>query len=104
MKNREFYRRLHARGLDTKKLAAILLTSRPHLTDVLNNVPGHGFQTRQKLFLVLTPAEIKLLGWAAEYRRWRYRQKKRCSTGNIVSAGVRQMVDLVSRAPEGAFS
>lgn len=66
-----FYRSLHARGLDQTKLAAMAGTGRSHLSEVLNNKPGHGHLTRRRLFPHLKPAEVELLGWGKEYRRWR---------------------------------
>jgi hypothetical protein len=63
MKNAAFYRLLHARGLTTQRLALEIRSSRAHVTQVLNNIPGRGGQTRRKLRLLLTPAEILALDW-----------------------------------------
>lgn len=74
MKNWQFYRALKSRGLTAQKLAKQVGCGRSHLSQVLNNKPGRGGQTRRKLRPLLTPEEIQLLGWPLE----------QSSTGNIV--------------------
>lgn len=73
MKNYPLHQSLKARGLNTEKLARLIGTGRAHLTDVLNNMPGHGHFTRPKLFPHLTDEEIQLLGWQGEHQRWKER-------------------------------
>lgn len=58
------------RRLTVSRLAAALKINRPHLTDVLNNTPGHGGQTRPKVarwlvkhFPEQAPAVLGQLGW-----------------------------------------
>lgn len=63
MKNHKFYDLLHARKMNTTKLAALIQSGRAHVTDVINNRPGHGYRTRRKLVPHLTDAEIAALGW-----------------------------------------
>jgi len=63
MKNRAFYLSLHARGLRVEDLARRIHSSRSHVNQVLNNVPGRGHYTRNKLKPLLTAEEIQLLGW-----------------------------------------
>jgi hypothetical protein len=70
MTNRKFYRLLHARGLDGTFLAEMVGSNRSHVSEVLNNKPGHGGQTRRKLFLWLMPDEIEALGWKEQYEAW----------------------------------
>lgn len=78
-----FYDSLHHRGLNQAKLAALSVTNRSHLCQVLNNKPGHGHHTRRRLFPYLNAKEIALLGWTAEYEKWRANGTHR-STQNIV--------------------
>jgi hypothetical protein len=79
MKNKPFYHLLHARGLDTTMLAFFVGTSRAHLTEVLNNKPGHGGKTRRKLFPFILPEEAAALGWTDEYQAW-LKGPQPCST------------------------
>lgn len=55
-----FFARLHARGLDTVKLAAAVNLSRPTVTRVLNGSRRRG-HVWKKLLPFLTPREIELL-------------------------------------------
>ena len=70
MKNKTFYHLLHKRGMDTTRLAELVGTSRPHLTEVLNNKPGHGNTTRRKVFPWILPEEADALGWGEQHRDW----------------------------------
>lgn len=70
MHNKNFYRLLHARGITVQFLADVIDSGRAHVTEVLNNVPGHGGKTRRRLFRWLMPEEIEALGWTPEYRAW----------------------------------
>ena len=63
MKNRAFYRLLHARGLTVTRLAREIQSSRAHVNQVLNNVPGRGGHTRRKLRPLLSTPELVALGW-----------------------------------------
>jgi hypothetical protein len=91
MKNYAFYRLLHSRRdektgwrMTTARLAELSGSGRAHVTEVLNNKPGHGHFTRRRLFPHLTRSEVRLLGWMPEYDRWRASQQR--STENIVPA------------------
>lgn len=66
MKNWELHKSLHARGLNQTRLARLAHTGRSHVSEVLNNKPGHGGQTRKKLAQFLTESELALLGWDKE--------------------------------------
>jgi hypothetical protein len=76
MKNWTFYRLLHSRRdregrrMTIRILAEQIGTRGSHLCEVLNNRPGHGHQTRVKLFRVLTYEEIRALGWWEEFLQW----------------------------------
>ncbi len=62
--NWNFYREFHSRGMTLKALAAATgVRSHSHLSEVLNNKPQHGGQTRRKLVAHLTARELELLGW-----------------------------------------
>lgn len=63
MKNWRLHQAMKARGMDTKLLAILIDSSRTHVSQVLNNKPGRGGQTRRKLAEHLTPAELELAGW-----------------------------------------
>ena len=58
MKNQRFYQLLHmgrqanGEAWTTSALAASIQSGRAHVTEVLNNEPGHGHQTRRKLAAV----------------------------------------------------
>lgn len=66
VKNYNFYRALHGRGETAGSLARAIGSSRGHVTEVLQNKPGHGGQTRGKLARLLTPEELGFLGWMEE--------------------------------------
>lgn len=70
MINRTFHRLIRKRGITVQFLADAIDSGRPHVTEVLNNVPGHGGRTRRRLFLWLLPEEIAALGWTVEYEAW----------------------------------
>lgn len=55
-----FYKRLHARGLDTSKLAALVGRSRARVTEVLNGSRRRGALWK-RLAAHLEPEEIALL-------------------------------------------
>jgi len=72
MKNYEFHKKLRERGMSVTKLARLIgNTGHAHVVQVLNNMPGHGLWTRRRLFAHLTADEVRLLGWEAEFDRWR---------------------------------
>ncbi|MDR0532522.1 MAG: hypothetical protein LBH01_01050 [Verrucomicrobiales bacterium] len=62
MKNREFWRQLHARGETAETLARKIYSSRAHVTLVLNGSRSGG-PTRRKLGKILPGELVKLLGW-----------------------------------------
>lgn len=72
MKNYQFYKLLHSRRdektgrrMTTTLLAEKIGSSRSHVTEVLNNVPGHGGNsTRRKLLTLMTHDELSTLGWS----------------------------------------
>jgi transcriptional regulator with XRE-family HTH domain len=70
MKNWTFYRSLHSRRMTVAQLAAQIGSGRAHVTQVLNNKPGRGLETRTKLFRVLTYEEIRALGWWNDFLIW----------------------------------
>lgn len=81
----KFFQSLHGRGLNQTTLAQAATCGRAHLSEVLNNKPGHGHFTRPRLFPFLTVEEVRLLGWTEEYNRWRAKQAEpQRSTGNFV--------------------
>jgi transcriptional regulator with XRE-family HTH domain len=57
---------LRARGVRQEDLAVCIGSSRSHVCQVLNGVPGRGHQTRKKLAPLLTPDERELLGWTPD--------------------------------------
>ncbi len=64
MKNYEFYRSLHNRGMTLEVLAEVLKTKPGHLSMVFNGTRGRN--TRKHLVEHLTPKELELLGWDAQ--------------------------------------
>jgi len=78
MKNKQFHfrlrklRRADGRPWTVGRMAAAIGANRAHLTDVLNNTPGHGGQTRPKVLRWMEkefpPATVaaltQALGWA----------------------------------------
>lgn len=70
MRNQKFYKLLRERGMTATLLAELSGTGRSHLSEVLNNKPGHGGHTRRKIFPWILPAEAEALGWLDEYMRW----------------------------------
>jgi transcriptional regulator with XRE-family HTH domain len=61
MKNWDFYRKLHERGMTTEKLAAALQTSHSHISQVINGT--RGAHSRKHMAPLLTAEERALLGW-----------------------------------------
>ena len=61
MKNYEFYRSFHGRGMKLDALAAELGTKPSHLSMVFNG--QRGGNTRKHIAKHLTASELKLLGW-----------------------------------------
>lgn len=61
MKNYEFYRALHGRGVTLVSLAGELGTKPSHLSMVFNGVRGGN--TRKHIAKLLTPKELALLHW-----------------------------------------
>jgi hypothetical protein len=71
MKNATFYRLIHRRGVTTTTLAKAIRSHRSHVTEVLNNVPGHGgHNTRARLSQLLTAEEKQALGWTCASGYW----------------------------------
>lgn len=64
MKNKAFLHSIHARGLTVGKIAQIINSGRPHLTEVFNGNRS-GIPTRRKILEagILTEDEIAELGW-----------------------------------------
>lgn len=63
MKNAELHRLLRSRGMTVKKLSGAIGSRHSHVSQVLNNVPNRGGNTRRKLAKLLQPAELESLGW-----------------------------------------
>ena len=63
MNNVPFGIRLRLRRVTQADLAKAIGSSRAHVCQVLNGVPGRGGKTRKKLAPLLTEAECNLLGW-----------------------------------------
>lgn len=74
MKNWEFHRELHSRGLTHAKLAERAGLKRALVSKAIAGLPG-GFSVRQKIAPWLTVKERRLLSWF---------DTETCSTGNIV--------------------
>lgn len=51
------------RRITQQQLADKIFSSRSHVSQVLNNKPGRGYQTRHKLAHYLTNEELQILGW-----------------------------------------
>lgn len=71
MKNWNFYRLLHSRGMTLEKLAAELETTHSHLSLVFSGKRGRN--SRKHIVKHLTHQEIEALGWTASH------QTKLCS-------------------------
>lgn len=65
MKNWQLLRALKLRKQGIRSLAAAIGSNRCHVSQVLNNIPGRGGQTRRKLAKLMTAEELKLAGWDA---------------------------------------
>jgi transcriptional regulator with XRE-family HTH domain len=63
MKNWQFYRALHGRGVRLSDLAEALGTTHSHLSEVFNG--KRGAHTRKHIARHLTPEELTALGWTA---------------------------------------
>lgn len=61
MKNWEFYKKLHERGMTTEKLAVELQTRHSHISQVING--KRGAHSRKHLAPLLTAEEREILGW-----------------------------------------
>jgi transcriptional regulator with XRE-family HTH domain len=66
--NRRLHWLLNQNGLNPTKLADKIMSSRAHVTEVLNNKKGRGTHTRKRLAAVLKdykngPEILKELGW-----------------------------------------
>lgn len=72
--------KLKHRGLRVKDLAEQARVSRCHLSEVLQNKPGRGGQTRRRVAPLLLPEELALLGWDENGR-----MKGPSRTGQMVS-------------------
>lgn len=59
---------LRHRGSGIKHLAELIGSSHAHVSQVMNNKPGRGGQTRRKLAALLTDRELALVGWGREGR------------------------------------
>ena len=66
MKNAPLIASLRERGVRQEDLAERIGSSRAHVCQVLNGVPGRGHRTRKKLAPLLTERERTILGWTTE--------------------------------------